>query len=821
MDSLVSHPNVFNRYICADVLKEGLGYTPAYTLKGIAIQMLSFFSSDRVEQGYGGTVSLAQYRETEHYGSNDGASDNFACDRCGFKALPAPRSDQYHLNPYGALGGDHNLDSDQPPSPGSGSRGPSTFAIQKLPNELLLLILENLEDFEDITRFAKVWPRVSRLIGDFDIIRQRELQCFVTKQTYQVTKLGIGVSVRKGQIASEFDLLSKEAFFTFKVRRSVHNIGFDHWLPLPISRRHWMKTRSDLRRPLDSMKQELGSPSAPYVQLIYHFMSDIVVRLNKVADNVGYESSKSTLRHASEKAIGSYFHLFHLLVCMATEDLTVVQNANHLLRNFAEGRRSKDDCPNLGHLLIALLISDVEVTDDLAKAIVTEAITRNVVWLLDGWGANMAELSYLEPAPVSAYRLDRTFEGSRTSYRLLMFSELFRRTARPSHKKPLREVREELFDRYGAPPRGAAGRLAASVRRLHTINDFPAFLREMGLRSVPSPENFTDVLRQTVVSSMEKGYSTWALTQQEAMLLRTYYEPEVPMTPEMREWARQHRYDDVMIQRSTSRPTWVEKNKQKKSAEFDLAGSLLLVLCRPPMAEYEKIPVDSAASEYPMNPHQAYQHHLTPQQTAQFQQPQYTGSEAQFQQYQYSDSEAQSQQYQYTGSEAQAQMTRDLPEQQRLMMAAQPPQPGPTAYGQQGGEWQASLCNCSPCSSCLLSCFLPCILVGKTSERMRDPSMQNANLLNSDCLIHGALMCFTGCGWIYAMLKRGEIRERYNIKGSGCNDCCVSFWCQCCAAIQQDNEVIIRQRKAAPIQQGYQSQPGMGMPGPAPAYKPT
>ncbi|RYO78522.1 hypothetical protein DL766_008162 [Monosporascus sp. MC13-8B] len=544
MDSRVSHPNVFNRYICADVLKEGLGYTPAYTLKGIAIQMLSFFGSESVEQEYGGNLSLAQYR------NNDSACDEFACDKCGFKALPVPRSDQCDLNLYDALGGDENLDLKGLPSHDSaGANGnsiPSTFAIQKLPNELLLVILDKLEDFEDITRFAKVWPRVSRLIGDYDIIRRRELQCFVTKQTYRVAKLGVGVSVRKGRIASEFDLVSKEAFFTFKVRRSVHNIGFNHWLPLPISRSHWTKTRSDMKRSVVSIKQELRSPSSPYAQPIYHFMNDIVVRLNMVADNVGYEPSKSTLRHASEKAIESYFHLFHLLVCMATEDLTMVQDANRLLRNFAEGRRSKADCPSLGHLLIALLISDVEVTDDLVKAIVTEAITRNVVWLLDGRGANMAELSYLEPAPVSAYRLDRTFEGSRTSYRLLMFSELFRRTARPSHKKPLSEVREELFCRHGAPPRGAAGHLAASVRRLHTINDFPAFLREMGLRKVPSAEDFTEVLRQTVVSSMEKGYSTWALTQREALLLRTYYEPEVPMTPEMREWARQHSYDDVM-----------------------------------------------------------------------------------------------------------------------------------------------------------------------------------------------------------------------------------------------------------------------------------
>jgi hypothetical protein len=62
------------------------------------------------------------------------------------------------------------------------------------------------------------------------------------------------------------------------------------------------------------------------------------------------------------------------------------------------------------------------------------------------------------------------------------------------------------------------------------------------------------------------------------------------------------------------------------------------------------------------------------------------------------------------------------------------------------------------------------------------------------------------------MSKRGEIRERYRIKGSGCNDCCVSFWCSCCALIQQDNEVKIRTKNAKPHTLAYQAQPGMHMP---------
>ncbi|KAH9904107.1 PLAC8-domain-containing protein [Xylariomycetidae sp. FL2044] len=136
----------------------------------------------------------------------------------------------------------------------------------------------------------------------------------------------------------------------------------------------------------------------------------------------------------------------------------------------------------------------------------------------------------------------------------------------------------------------------------------------------------------------------------------------------------------------------------------------------------------------------------------------------------------------------------------------------PTAYGQKGGKWQTSLCSCSPFSSCLLGWCLPCILVGQTAERIRDPSLQNADMMNSDCLIHGAITCFTGCGWIYAMMKRGEIRERYDIEGSGCGDCCTSYWCPCCDVIQQDNEVKMRQQAGQPTTQGYQSQPSMQMP---------
>ncbi|KAK7972690.1 hypothetical protein PG988_006824 [Apiospora saccharicola] len=605
-------------------------YTPAYTLKGIAIQLLSFFGSDTIQQDYGEVVGLEEYRTGSRKRSY--LSPFTACERCGFKenvleketreyryrdqqgALKTGRPSATELETAGNFGSLFDTamqdirSSERPVQEATNYEATGgSFAINSLPNEILLLVLEELEDFEDLTSLSKAWPRVSTLITEHNVIRQRELQCFVTKKTYRDAKLGVGVSTTDG-LASEFDLLSQEAF-ALPTRKSVQCIPFTRWLPLPISPRHWNSVRQNAKTSLSLLKDHVKLQNATYAQVLYAFMNDIVVKLNLVDLDNGkgngkenlprqqqqqqwlllddlddlddlfqydrsFHKSSSTLEHASEKAIESYFHLFHLLVCLATENPEIVTQANTLLTSFLEGRRDKSHCPNLGHLLVAMLVSDIPVTDQLRRAIITEAITRNVVWLLNpnneprgnrhnhnnnrGSKSNNTkktypELAYLEPDAISAYRLDKTFQGSRTSYRLLMFSELFRRTARPStsstSSSSLTKVREALFRRHGAPPPGAAARLASEVRRLHAINDFPAFLREMSFSQIPSPAQFTAVLRNTVVDSMKRGYSRWALAQSDALALRMHKdcEPGVGVKPEFAEMVAEAPYLPTVV----------------------------------------------------------------------------------------------------------------------------------------------------------------------------------------------------------------------------------------------------------------------------------
>ncbi|EGY15337.1 uncharacterized protein VDAG_06191 [Verticillium dahliae VdLs.17] len=449
-DTRISHPYVIGSYLCASILNTAADWTPAYTLKGVAIQMLSFFTSETLEQVYGGRTS-------------------FDCERCEFKSgtwADAKRAHRKRLQAAAALEEAAAAAAPARPDHHSGQH------LAQMPAEILLTIIDTLE-FRDLTAFEQAWTRVSDLIVQGDVVRLRELQCFFTKANFNCAKLGV---------------------------------------------------RGDAKMRLAQIGKYAGLGRRLTLDVLAAFMNDIVLPTEPPAP-------KSTLRHASEKAIESYFHLFHMLVCFASEDRALVETANRRIRDFASGQRHKSVCPNLGHLLVYLLISDVEMTELLRKDIITEAITRNVVWLFDRRGAGMPELSYLEPDAESPYRLKRTFEGGRTSYRLLMFSELFRRTARPGRGKPLQQVREELFDRHGAPPPGAAAALAAEVRRLHEVDNFYDFFREMGLQKIPGVRCFTAVLRATVKDSVSYGSSSWGLSQDVAYLLRRQKECGVGVVP--------------------------------------------------------------------------------------------------------------------------------------------------------------------------------------------------------------------------------------------------------------------------------------------------
>ncbi|KAK7183075.1 hypothetical protein DPSP01_005978 [Paraphaeosphaeria sporulosa] len=540
IQSHVDHPNIFDSYICATILNTEEGWTPAYTLKGILIQLLSFFSSDIIEQDYGGEVDLASYRAhkrarreiSSQYRSNKRDWDNtwsYECYCCGFNkswnnSMPKARSQELQA----------------PRAVGPSER----TKLLELPDEVILNILSWM-DTTDVISFADAIPTIKHMLTSYDFVRLRELQCFCLKKSFMKAKLGIGVSItggRKPIFRSEFDLLSNEAYNLFDVRRSVQGVWFDKWLPIPLSRRHWKTVQQNAGHALEGLRVAAKLQETDKVAVLYHFMNTIVVQFsNDAARSWKKPDSRSTLSHASEKAVEAYFALFHLLLCFATENPITVNHANRMVARFLAGPRTKTHFPDLGQLLVAALISDTGLTQELTFQIIKEAILRNVVWMLDTKGAAMAELAYLEPTTVSDYRLQRTFEGSRTSYRLLMFLKLFSSMAR-TPGKTLVQLREELFDTHSAPPPGVSAIMAQRIRAIQAIDSFPKFLTVMGITQMPSRSEFTAFLRRTISESVDANYSRMPMTQSQLYLIRRMWEPtversrEVQITPQLEVW---------------------------------------------------------------------------------------------------------------------------------------------------------------------------------------------------------------------------------------------------------------------------------------------
>ena len=97
----------------------------------------------------------------------------------------------------------------------------------------------------------------------------------------------------------------------------------------------------------------------------------------------------------------------------------------------------------------------------------------------------------------------------------------------------------------------------------------------------------------------------------------------------------------------------------------------------------------------------------------------------------------------------------------------------------------SSCSTCSTCSTCCLEWWCPSVVYGHTRQRLHNPLIPKEQLsrCNDSCWAFGIVMtfcyplqCFFGC------LQRGELREKYGIKGNVCVDCLAHSFCDCCVS---------------------------------------
>ncbi|KAJ7644199.1 hypothetical protein FB45DRAFT_987770 [Roridomyces roridus] len=311
----INHPNLFGSYICCDLLKTedqiyrdngyNGGYSPALTLRGLFLQFLTFFSSSKVEQDWGGSYEIGDDTIARYFREAELGVDKAVLER----SRHTPGSKYYgYATPQETLRAEWDADgrpevvvsshptpigpllhtaNRYPPDPNRlhciQERNPrwtetlnriqqwkcprcpyGSAAVPHCVKEVSAMV-ENAESSPLLTppascqlallnddvllALAERLPSesvisLSQAYPRFDaLVHQAHLRCFFLRTPLVDSVLGIGVALNPSArtLSSDFDWLSARAFTEFGVRQSVEKRAFSFFLPLAFSREHYKR----------------------------------------------------------------------------------------------------------------------------------------------------------------------------------------------------------------------------------------------------------------------------------------------------------------------------------------------------------------------------------------------------------------------------------------------------------------------------------------------------------------------------------------------------------------------------------------------------
>ncbi|KAI8591923.1 hypothetical protein BDZ88DRAFT_494657 [Geranomyces variabilis] len=519
------HPNVFGGYICCDILKGRIvresdgyigGYTPAYSLQTIFVQLLSFFTAGRVEQEYGGFTTAYKVDKP----ALQEKIARFVCKSCGFNlnASRSPNSKKRPENPtFVPLG---RKDSGYQ---GVSSVDNTACALQILDAvpDCWRLVAENLTT-RDLLTFSRAYPPFGKAVDTTSDCLRRELRCFYLHVGFKDEVLGVGVSStgtgRQIKIASGFELLSHKAFREFRVREGPWGETINEFLPLVLNAPHFEKARPMIEDRLMALARRNDGRGtfdpAVVLQVIAKWMNQMVVDLMKDVggEDLGTGSAATkTVLHASEKALNGYCTLLHILLTFARRYRTITETAHQRVQRFLarESGRSKKEVPDFGEFLCWFAVVPGLSWSAVGRTLFNELLARNVYWTL----MKYPHLAYMETS-TSPLRLQQTFLASATGLRLFMFQSFFLRKL----------VWDDSPKTYGFPSPALSATLAKEARRILTVTTWDQ-VHEVLRLEVPSASAMSTVLKLAVCRSEEKEYHLCPYDADELWILRKAVEP--------------------------------------------------------------------------------------------------------------------------------------------------------------------------------------------------------------------------------------------------------------------------------------------------------
>jgi hypothetical protein len=215
-------------------------------------------------------------------------------------------------------------------------------------------------------------------------------------------------------------------------------------------------------------------------------------------------------RYASEKALEGYCAFHHMLLHFARMYPSIRAEANRRVDAFVahEQHRSKAATPNLGTLLVCMTLS-TKGWAPMWRPLLLECFDRNVRWVLQKHPALGSPLS-LSNASIGGNadddRLERTFDASLTSMRLLMFQAHFMGSVgRPAGTTGPDDVLAGYGRRLGRPTTAQKESLQEACRAILGVDSWVGFFERLQV-PVPAKPRLIAMLKDAVGNSRRKGY---------------------------------------------------------------------------------------------------------------------------------------------------------------------------------------------------------------------------------------------------------------------------------------------------------------------------
>ncbi|CAB9502388.1 enzyme E2 2 [Seminavis robusta] len=534
--SWMNHPNVFSGgYICLDMIQPWgqrypqpyTGWTSAYSVLSLLLQLQSFLFAENIPQIYGTAKGLLGGRRSK--GKIGDAIHRAQQFTCAVYTHDGTRRIHTHSNPWPPL----PTATGMVPQPSLLSRRDTQRAnkpLPFLPREIFTKIFSFL-NIRGLVQARDACAEWGRIVHSFNLFERSQVMCFHTKATVDDpdTILGIGLSVEYypdgktlKMATSPLDVLSLHAFQKENIRGDVWGTRrFGFFLPLVLNPDHSARAVDRMEKTMysimknsvlhsyDSNRRQPPPPRLRYdqkahaafhplmaFQLLAIMMNSMVVQLMNAAEEGG-----EVTRYASEKALEGYCAFHHILLFFAKRYPVLEQHAEKQVSRFLSAYyfRHKLQEPNLGLLLICLTLSKTG-WNSLRKPLVMEAFDRNVRWLLRSYPL-LAEDS------ISAEdRLQWTFQGAKTSLRLLMFQAYFMsRIGRPSNKRGPMEVLDQYERQMGKPTPKQKKDLQRNAKEILAVTTWSRFFQRLG-GPIPSDARLADILKQAVANSLRKRY---------------------------------------------------------------------------------------------------------------------------------------------------------------------------------------------------------------------------------------------------------------------------------------------------------------------------